>query len=211
MCNNNNTKDQINYLKGINIHINNGTNNKNNIKNKYNKHSSNNSTKHSYRNNNHVNDESNISTKEKMNITDRIKKINSSIKNLQFSKYKKNQKKEKIDKKNDLLSTTRNESFERVKDDFLKKYFSGKASIKGSSKNVKNKSRIKISHFPKNNSKINLVNSSAFIPLVNSRRNLNNLFSMKKIFGIGSINSSRSTSKKKRFSQNNGINYKSIS
>jgi len=211
MCNNNNTKDQINYLKGINIHINNGTNNKNNIKNKYNKHSSNNSTKHSYRNNNHVNDESNISTKEKMNITDRIKKINSSIKNLQFSKYKKNQKKEKNDKKNDLLSTTRNESFERVKDDFLKKYFSGNASIKGSSKNVKNKSRIKISHFPKNNSKINLVNSSAFIPLVNSRRNLNNLFSMKKIFGIGSINSSRSTSKKKRFSQNNGINYKSIS
>jgi len=109
---NNSIKEQVNLLNGINININNSTNTKNNTKNKYNKHSNNNSSLHSRKHSNHINDESNISTKEKLNITDRIKKINSSIKHFQISK---NKKIKKSDKKNDLLSTTRNESFEKQK------------------------------------------------------------------------------------------------
>ena len=203
---NNNIKEQYNLLNGINININNGTNSKNNTKNRINKHSNNNSSIQSYRHSNHINDESNISTKERMNITDRIRRINSNIKNLHYSK---NQKIKKREKKKDLLSTTRNDSFERTKDDFLKKYFSGYATIKGT-KNINN-NKIKISNLPINNNKINLVNSSSIIPFVNSRRNINNLCSMKKIIGVGSINSSKSTSKKKKLSHNSGINYKSIS
>ena len=203
---NNSIKEQYNLLNGINININNGINSKNNTKNKINRHSNNNSSIQSYKHSNHINDESNISTKEKMNITDRLRKIHSSIKNIHFSKNKKTKKR---DKKKDLLSTTRNDSFERTKDDFLKKYFSGYATIKGT-KNINN-NKIKISNLPINNNKINLVNSSSIIPFVNNRRNINNLYSMKKIIGVGSINSSRSTSKKQKFSHNSGINYKSIS
>ena len=130
------------------------------------------------------------------------------MKNMQFSKKKKIKKK---DKKKDLLSNTRNESFEKIRDDFLKKYFSGNRTIK-SSKNFNN-NKIKISHLPINgNNKINIINSSAYIPLFNNKRNLNNLGSMKRMLGVGSIQSSRSFStKKKRFSHNNGINYKSMS
>ena len=201
---NNSIKEQYNLMNGINININNGINSKSNTKNRINKHSNNNSSIQSYRHSNHINDESNISTKERMNITDRIRKINSNIKNLHFPKNK------KLQKKKDLLSTTRNDSFERTKDDFLKKYFSGYVTIKGT-KNINN-NKIKISNLPiNNNSKINLVNSSSIIPFVNSRRNINNLCSMKKIIGVGSINSSKSTSKKKKLSHNSGINYKSMS
>ena len=204
---NNSIKEQVNLLNGINININNSTNTKNITKNKYNKHSNNNSSLHSRKHSNHINDESNISTKEKLNITDRIKKINSSIKHFQISK---NKKIKKSDKKNDLLSTTRNESFEKTKDDLLKKYFSGNASIKGT-KNLNNKNRIKISNFPLSINKINLVNSSSYMPLVNSKRNINNFCSVKKIIGVGNINGCRSTStKKKRLSYNIGSNYKSI-
>ena len=203
---NNNIKEQYNLLNGINININNGINSKNNTKNKNNKHSNNNSSIQSYKNS-RLNDESNISTKERMNITDRIRKINSNIKNLHFSKNKKIKKREK---KKDLLSTTRNDSFERTKDDFLKKYFSGYSTIKGT-KNMNN-NKIKISNLPiNNNNKINLVHSSSIMPFVNSRRNINNLCSMKKIIGVGSINSNKSTSKKKKLSHKSRINYKSIS
>ena len=91
---NNNIKEQYNLLNGINININNGINSKNNTKNKNNKHSNNNSSIQSYKNS-RLNDESNISTKERMNITDRIRKINSNIKNLHFSKNNKIKKREK--------------------------------------------------------------------------------------------------------------------
>ena len=204
---NNSIKEQYNLLNGINININNGTNSKNNNKNKYSKHSNNNSSIHSNKHCNQYNDESNISTKEKGNITERIRKINSSIKILRFSKNKKNKRSEK---KKDLLSTTRNDSFEKTKDDFIRKYFSGYATLKGTKK-INNNNKIKISNLPINNNKINLVNYSAFIPFSNNKRNLNNICSMKKIIGVGSINSSRTSSKKKKFSQNSGINYKSIS
>ena len=173
---NNSIKEQYNLLNGINININNGTNSKN--KNKSFKHSINNSSIHSHKHNNYINDESNISIKEKVNITDRIRKINSNIKILRFSKNQKNKKKK------DLLSTTRNDSFERSsKDDFMKKYFSGYATLKGTKK-FYNNNKIKISNLPINNNKINLVNYSAFIPFVNNRRNLINITSMKKIIGI---------------------------
>ena len=139
-----------------------------------------------------------MSTKEKLNITDRIKKINSNIKRL----YSKNKKSKKKEKKGDLLSTTRNDSFEKTtKDDFLKKYFSGYRTIKGSKplKNVKNNTnRIKISNLPINNSRISFVNSSVFIPLANNRRHLNNFCSARKIVSAGSINSSKSASVRKK-------------
>ena len=205
---NNSIKEQYNLLNGINININNGTNSKNSNKNKYSKYSNNNSSIHSNKHCNQINDESNISIKEKGNITERIRKINSSIKILRFSKNKKKIKKN--EKKKDLLSTTRNDSFEKTKDDFIRKYFSGYATLRGTKK-INNNNKIKISNLPVNNNKINLVNYSAFIPFVNSKRNLNNICSMKKIIGVGSINSSRTSSKKKKFSPNNGINYKSIS
>jgi hypothetical protein len=204
---NNSIKEQYNLLNGINININNGTNSKNSNKNKYSKHSNNNSSIHSNKHYNQINDESNISIKEKGNITERIRKINSSIKILRFSKNKKNKKNEI--KKKDLLSTTRNDSFEKTKDDFIRKYFSGYATLKGTKK-INNNNKIKISNLPINHNKINLINYSAFIPFVNSKRNLNNICSMKKIIGVGSINSSRTSSKKKKFPHNNGINYKSI-
>ena len=196
-----NMNNSIKDLSGIITIINSGINNGNSTRIRSNKHSNHIYKKQCYRNYNCINDDSNISTRE-MNITERLKKINSGIKNCQLSKYKKNKKKEK---KHDLLSTTRNESFDRIKDDFLKKFFSGNATIK-STINSKNKSGIKISNFPLNNHKIKLVNASAYIPFVNNRRNLNNYFSMKKMFGICAINSSKSTSRKKKLSHGNDNN-----
>ena len=204
----NNMNNSIKDLSGIMTAINSGINNINNCnstKIKSNRNNNNNNhiyTKQCNRNNNFINDDSNISTKE-MNITERLKKINSTIKNFNLSKSK-NKKKEK---KNDLLSTTKNESFDKIKEDFLKKYFSGNVSNKASI-NSKNRSGIKIANFRMNNNKIKLVNSSAYIPFVNNRRNLNDFFSMKKMFCMGGINSSKSksTSNKKKvshFSENN--------
>ena len=199
---NNNLKEQYNLLNGINININNGINTKNNNKTKYFRHSNNNSL-YSHKHSRQINDESNISTREKLNMTDRIKRMNSSIKILGFSKNKKRKKKEK---KKDLLSTTRNESFEKTKDDFIKKYFSGYATLKGTKK-INNNKRMKLSNLPINNNKNNLINCSVFIPFAGSRRNINNIYSMKKSIGFGNINS-KITSKSKRLSS--GINYKSI-
>ncbi len=202
----NNMNNSIKDLSGIMTAINSGINNINNCNSTKIK-SNRNNNNHIYkkqcnRNNNFINDDSNISTKE-MNITERLKKINSTIKNFNLSKSK-NKKKEK---KNDLLSTTKNESFDKIKEDFLKKYFSGNVSNKASI-NSKNRSGIKIANFRMNNNKIKLVNSSAYIPFVNNRRNLNDFFSMKKMFCMGGINSSKSksTSNKKKishFSENN--------
>ena len=198
-----NMNNSIKDLSSIITIINNGMNNGNNSKKKINKHNNHIYKKQCYRNNNYINDDSNISTRE-MHITDRLKKINSSLKHFQLSKYKKIKNKEK---KKDLLSTTRNESFDRIKDDFLKKYFLGSSTIKGNI-NSKNLSGMKISNFPiNNNHKIKLVNASAYIPFVSSKRNLNNFFSMKKMLGMGGINYSKSTSRKKKLSNANENNY----
>ena len=207
----NNINNSVKDLSGIITNFNSGINLSNNLKMKHNKSSNNNIySKHYYRNSNYINDDSNVSTREKFNITDRLKRMNSTIKHFQLSKYKNNKKR---DRKNDLLSTTRNESFDRIKDEFLKKYISGTSTIRGTI-NTKNRSRIKISNLPLNSHKIKLANASAYIPFVNSRRNLNNFFSMKKIFGVGGVSSSKSSSKKKKTlnsNKNNGINFKSIS
>ena len=66
---------------------------------------------------------------------------------------------------------------------------------------------MKLSNLPINNNKNNLINCSVFIPFAGSRRNINNIYSMKKSIGFGNINS-KITSKSKRLSS--GINYKSI-
>ena len=197
-----NMNNSIKDLSGIITIINSGINNGNSTRIRSNKHSNHIYKKQCYRNYNCINDDSNISTRE-MNITERLKKINSTIKNFNLSKSKKKKK----EKKNDLLSTTKNESFDKIKEDFLKKYFSGNVSNKASI-NSKNRSGIKIANFRMNNNKIKLVNSSAYIPFVNNRRNLNDFFSMKKMFCMGGINSSKSksTSNKKKishFSENN--------
>ena len=101
---------------------------------------------------------------------------------------------------------------EKLKDDFLKKYFSGNASGKGTI-NTKNRNKIKMLNYRFNNHKIKLVNASAYALYGNNKRQLNNLYSMKKMFGIGGISSSKSSSKKKKTHNhhNNKINYKSIS
>jgi hypothetical protein len=204
------TNNCIKDLSGIISSINVGISNNSRIKsNKHNNHINNKNNKQYYRNNFYLNDDCSVSTRERFSITDRLKKINSSLKHFPLSKYKKSQKKEK---KNDLLSTTRNESLEKLKDDFLKKYFSGNASGKGTI-NTKNRNKIKMLNYRFNNHKIKLVNASAYALYGNNKRQLNNLYSMKKMFGIGGISSSKSSSKKKKTHNhhNNKINYKSIS
>ena len=103
------------------------------------------------------------------------------------------------------LPITRNKSFERVKDDFLKKYFFKNSTIKGI-KNI-NYKKPKQTYYRINNYKLNAANSSAYMPLFNTKKDLNNLFSIKKIL----MNGNRSSSaKRKRTSNNRSINYKSI-
>ena len=194
MKNTNNMKDLNGIISSINSGMtNNNSRIKNNKNNLYNKQTN--------KNGNNLNEDSSISTKDKFNMTERLKKINSTIKHIQLAKYKKGRKK---DKKTDLLSTTRNESLEKIGDDFLKKYFSGNATIK-STINAKNRNRIKILNYSSNNHKIKLANASAYIPFSNNKRNLNNFFSMKKMFGIGGVTSSKSTSKKKKMSHDHHI------
>ena len=189
---NNNTKEQILFLNKINSRSNN-----NNAKNKNNKEKNYNSCMNSFK---FLNDESNVSSKEKQNMTDRIKAINFNIKNFGISK---NKKSKKNSKKNSLLNTTRNESFEN--NDFLKKYMSGK----GAKRINLNKIYSKIIK----NNKINFINSSFQIPVYNNKRkNLKKISSMKKIYQIWNINGSKSSSiKKKKESGSNSINYKLIS
>lgn len=192
---NKNTKEQLNLLNKINININSGANN-NNIKNKYNKDKNYYSSMNSFK---YLNDESNASSKEKLNMTDRIKAINFNIKNFGVSK---NKKSKKNSKKNSLLNTTRNDSFDKTNNDFFKKYLSGREKRininKIYSKIIKNK--------------INFINSSFQIPVYNNKKkNLKKISSMKKIYQIWNINENKPSSiKKKRKNSSNCINYKSI-
>ena len=189
-----NTKDQLYYLNNINI----GAKN-NNVKNKNNKEKNYNSCMNSFK---YLNDESNVSSKEKLNKTDRIKAINYNVKNLGISK---NKRSKKNSKKNSLLNTTRNDSFDKTNNDFLKKYLSGK----GTKRININKIYSKIIR----NNKINFINSSFQKPVYNNKRkNLKKISSMKKIYQIWNINGSKPSSiTKKRQNGRNSINYKSIS
>ena len=201
---NNNVREQLNLINGINININSGLNSKNKIKGK-NNNKSNNSSLHSNKHISHISDES-ISLKDKLNITERKKGFNSNIKSFHFPKTNKHKDKDKEkDKKMESIPMTRNKSFERVKDDFLKKYFFKNSTIKGI-KNI-NYKKPKQTYYRINNYKMSIANSSAYMPLFNTKKDLNNLFSIKKILMSGNRSSS---AKRKRTCNNRSINYKSI-
>ena len=102
---------------------------------------------------------------------------------------------------------TRNKSFEKVKDDFLKKYFLKNSTIKGIKNINYKKSKQKQTFYRGNNNKMKNANSSAYIPLFNNKKDLTNLFCIKKILMSGNRSSS---AKRKRTSNNRSINYKSI-
>ena len=153
--NNNKTKEQLNLLNKINININSGANNKN-VKNKNNKDKNYNSCMNSFK---YLNDESNASSKEKLNMTDRIKAINFNIRN---NGIPKNKKSKNNSKKNSLLNTTRNDSFDKTNNDFLKKYLSVKAAKRININKIYSK-------IIKNN-KNNFINSSFQIPVYNNKR-----------------------------------------
>ena len=200
---NNSVREQLNLINGINININNGLNSKNKGKGK-NFHHSNNSSLHSHKHISHISDES-ISLKDRLNITERKKGLTSKVKSFHFPKTKKNKEKE-IEKKYESLPMTRNKSFEKVKDDFLKKFFLRNSTIKGI-KNInykKSKPKSKQTYYRINNNKMNKANSSAYIPLFNNKKELTNLFSIKKILMSGNRSSS---AKRKRTSNNRSINY----
>jgi hypothetical protein len=196
--NNNKTKEQLNLLNKINININSGANNKN-VKNKNNKDKNYNSCMNSFK---YLNDESNASSKEKLNMTDRIKAINFNIRN---NGIPKNKKSKNNSKKNSLLNTTRNDSFDKTNNDFLKKYLSVKAAKRININKIYSK-------IIKNN-KNNFINSSFQIPVYNNKRkNLKKISSMKKIYQIWNINGSKPSSiTKRRQNGSNSLNYKSIS
>ena len=200
---NNSVREQLNLINGINININNGLNSKNKAKGK-NYHHSNNSSLHSHKHISHISDES-ISLKDRLNITERKKGLTSKVKSIHFPKTKKNKEKE-IEKKYESLPMTRNKSFEKIKDDFLKKYFLKNSTIKGI-KNINYKKQKNKQTYYRINNKMNIANSSAYMPLFNNKKDLTNLFSIKKILMSGNRSSS---AKRKRTSNNRSINYKSI-
>ena len=97
-----------------------------------NNHHSNNSSIHTNKHISHISDES-ILLKDRLNITERKKGAQSKNK-INFPKTKKHKERE-YERKYESLPMTRNKSFEKVKDDFLKKYFLKNSTIKG----IKNK------------------------------------------------------------------------
>ena len=201
---NNSVREQLNLINGINININSGLNSKNKMKGK-NNHHSNNSSLHSHKHISHISDES-ISLKERLNITERKKGLNNKIKCFHFPKTKKNREKE-IEKKYESLPMTRNKSFEKVRDDFLKKYFLKNSTIRGIKNINYRKSKKKKTYYRINNNKMSMANSSAYMPFFNNKKDLTNLFSIKKILMSGNRSSS---AKRKRTTNNRSINYKSM-
>lgn len=201
---NNSVREQLNLINGINININSGLNTKNKQKGK-NNHHSNNSSIHSNKHISHISDES-ILLKDRLNITERKRGAQSKNKNFNFPKTKKHKERE-YEKKYESLPMTRNKSFEKVKDDFLKKYFLKNSTIKGIKNINYKKTKQKQTYYRINNSRMSVVNSSAYVPFFNNKKDLTNLFCIKKILLSGNRSSS---AKRKRTSNNHSINYKSI-
>ena len=188
----------------INININNvtGPNNKNSIQ-----HTNNNNINNIDNINRHIatkyphyfNSELNtgIIKDEKMNKYFPYKKVNNKILN------NKNIQRE-------ALSNTKNESSEKIKSDFLSKYFTGNRIINNKNNMPLNNSCVKVNYFPIGNNK---QNNNIIKPFFNKNMNYNNL--MKKVGSSGG-NSSRSASNKikgKAINHNNinEINYQSLS
>jgi len=201
---NNSVREQLNLINGINININSGLNTKNKQKGK-NCHHSNNSSIHTNKHISHISDES-ILLKDRLNITERKRGAQSKNKNFNFPKTKKHKERE-YEKKYESLPMTRNKSFEKVKDDFLKKYFLKNSTIKGIKNINYKKTKQKQTYYRINNSRMSVVNSSAYVPFFNNKRDLTNLFCIKKILLSGNRSSS---AKRKRTSNNHSINYKSV-
>ena len=201
---NNSVREQLNLINGINININSGLNTKNKQKGK-NNHHNNNSSIHSNKHISHISDES-ILLKDRLNITERKKGVNSKNKNFNFPKTKKHKERE-YERKYESLPMTRNKSFEKVKDDFLKKYFLKNSTIKGIKNINYKKTKQKQTYYRINNSRMSVMNSSAYVPFFNNKKDLTNLFCIKKILLSGNRSSS---AKRKRTSNNHSINYKSI-
>ena len=188
----------------INININNvtGPNNKNSIQhtNNNNINSINNINRHiSTKYPHYFNSELNtgIIKDEKMSKYFPYKKVNNKILN------NKNTQRE-------ALSNTKNESSEKIKSDFLSKYFTGNR-INNNKNNIPlNNSCVKVNYFPIANNKSNNNNIKPFF-----NRNMNyNL--MKKVVSSGGNNSSRSATNKikgKAINHNNinEFNYQSLS
>ena len=188
----------------INININNvtGPNNKNSIQ-----HTNNNNINNIDNINRHIatkyphyfNSELNegIIKDEKMSKYFPYKKVNNKILN------NKNIQRE-------ALSNTKNESSEKIKSDFLSKYFTGNRIINNKNNMPLNNSCVKVNYFPIGNNK---QNNNIIKPFFNKNMNYNNL--MKKVGSSGG-NSSRSASNKikgKVINHNNinEINYQSLS
>jgi len=201
---NNSVREQLNLINGINININSGLNTKNKQKGK-NCHHSNNSSIHTNKHISHISDES-ILLKDRLNITERKRGAQSKNKNFNFPKTKKHKERE-YEKKYESLPMTRNKSFEKVKDDFLKKYFLKNSTIKGIKNINYKKTKQKQTYYRINNSRMSVVNSSAYVPFFNNKKDLTNLFCIKKILLSGNRSSS---AKRKRTSNNHSINYKSV-
>ena len=201
---NNSVREQLNLINGINININSGLNTKNKQKGK-NNHHSNNSSIHSNKHISHISDES-ILLKDRLNITERKRGAQSKNKNFNFPKTKKHKERE-YERKYESLPMTRNKSFEKVKDDFLKKYFLKNSTIKGIKNINYKKTKQKQTYYRINNSRMSVVNSSAYVPFFNNKKDLTNLFCIKKILLSGNRSSS---AKRKRTSNNHSINYKSV-
>ena len=187
----------------INININNvtGPNNKNSIQ-----HSNNNinnienmnrhiSKKYPHYFNSELN--TGIIKDEKMNKYFPYKKINNKIIN------NKNAQRE-------ALSNTKNESSEKLKSDFLSKYFTGNRINNNKNNLPLNNSCVKVNYFPIANN--NKTNNNNYKPFINRNMNYN---LMKKVVSSGGNNSSRSATNKIKGKvvnhNNNEFNYQSLS
>ena len=187
----------------INININNvtGPNNKNSIQ-----HSNNNinnienmnrhiSKKYPHYFNSELN--TGIIKDEKMNKYFPYKKIKNKIIN------NKNAQRE-------ALSNTKNESSEKLKSDFLSKYFTGNRINNNKNNLPLNNSCVKVNYFPIANN--NKTNNNNYKPFINRNMNYN---LMKKVVSSGGNNSSRSATNKIKGKvvnhNNNEFNYQSLS
>jgi hypothetical protein len=204
----------VNSNDNINNHNNNETDggsrggNSNNKKNIYNRNNSNinSNSKYFY---NYVNEQ--ISINNKKNTFSSKKKKEKIEKNIHKNYYRNKTSKDKkllsqkiktklLNNKNnicDLLSTTRNESLDRAKQDLLNKYLIG---IKGN-KNIMNL----------NNSCIKVNNLTGKIYCKKSGSNINIQSSKKSGFNSGRSNSNKTKVPSTSISHNNVISYRSVS
>ena len=110
----------------------------------------------------------------------------------------------------EALSNTKNESSEKLKSDFLSKYFTGNRINNNKNNLPLNNSCVKVNYFPIANN--NKTNNNNYKPFINRNMNYN---LMKKVVSSGGNNSSRSATNKIKGKvvnhNNNEFNYQSLS